>query len=530
VATTKAEQQPREVERRNKTFRKWKGVNTQSARVSIPEECFYDLENLIPIGEANLHTIPNISGVLASYGSDTIYWMQFETLNYIDYMFLFSTTGKVFQYAIVSGVSTWINPASTFSGAGSRMDQWKNSAVLFVDSTGYYSWDGTSFVLISGIGVPSSGTDIAVYQGRVWIAQGRVITLSGPDDYTAPSFQPINGAATVNLTDPQLRGAVTRMVSANGYLYIAGRSSWNIISDVYIPTNATTGVSAAPPTPVFTNTNIQANVGCDQPASIFMYGRDVLFANRYGAQVMGGVDVQRLSQDIDGTWQYIDFSQSISGGCAVVQNILNACFLIKRGPSPDEQDDPTDLDLDDGVGLACFFNNKWWFASYGALTFIAQGMVNNAPALFGILNNNLYQLFSDMTTAPASQWATPLWAMEDSLADKQVIRAGFEAVISSFTGTFTATIDTPNSEKQFTSTSNIGAVQWINTGSSIVTWQNTAQIGTPNTTNWYSGAYLLYSSDTPGAFAKYVGISGYSSGAIYQLSSVFLDYKLRARY
>jgi hypothetical protein len=525
VAQPKQQQQAQEVERRNKTFREWKGVNTQSARVSIPQDYWYDLENLIPIGNANLHTVPNISAELIDYAADPIYWAQFATLNYIDYMFLFSSTGKVFQYNIVAGTSVQINGGAILSGGGTRMDQWKNSAILFIDSTGYYSWDGTNFVLISGVGVPSSGTDIAVFQGRVWIAQGRVITLSGPDDYTAPSFLVINGAATVNLTDPQLRGAVTRMMSANGYLYIGGRSSWNIISDVYIPTNSTTGASAAPPTPVFTNVNIQANIGCDQPASIFLYGRDVLFANRYGAQVMGGVNVERLSQDIDGTWQYLDFTQQISGGCAVIQNILCACFLIKRAFAADEVEGG-DQDLDDGVAVACYFNNKWFFANYGALTFIAQGMVNNAPALFGLLGNKLYQLFADYTTAPPSQWSTALWGMEDSLADKQVIRAGYEVVVENFVGTFSASIDTPNNEQPFSSTSNIGSVLWSNSGGGVVAWQNNALA----TVLWYSGQYLLYSGDTPAGYAKYVGITGYSSGAVYQLSSVFMDYKLRARY
>jgi len=526
LATTKAEQQPKEVERRNKTFRQWKGVFTQASRVSCPEDHWYELINLIPIGDANLHTVPNVSGVLVDYATDEIYWAQFATLNYVDYMFLFSTAGNIYQYDIVAGVSTLINSGSPLSGSGSRMDQWKNSAVLFIDSSGYYAWDGTSFVLISGPGVPSYGTDIAVYQGRVWIAQERVITLSGPDDYTAASFLPVNGAATVNLTDPQLRGSVVRMVSANGYLYIGGRSSWNIISDVYIPTNATTGASAVPPTPVFSNTNIQSNVGCDQPASIFLYGRDVLFANRYGAQVMGGVDVQRLSQDIDGTWQYIDFSQQISGGCAVVQNILCACFLVIRGHSPDDIEVSGQEDLDEGPSLACFFNGRWFFVNYGNLTFIAQGMVNNAPALFGLIDNKLYQLFADRTTSPASQWSTPLWGMEDSLADKQVIRAGFELVVSSISGTFVASVDTPNSKSSFSNAPNISSVQWTNAGGGIVTWVNSGN----NAVSWYSGQYLFFSSSTPSAYGKYVGLSGYSSGAVYQLSSVFMDYKLKARY
>ena len=44
-----------------KYFRTWKGVFTKSKRAAIPEDRFYDLTNLMPIGDANLHTIPDIS-------------------------------------------------------------------------------------------------------------------------------------------------------------------------------------------------------------------------------------------------------------------------------------------------------------------------------------------------------------------------------------------------------------------------------------------------------------------------------------
>ena len=109
------QQSPQEEPRRNKTFREFHGVNTQSARVSIPENTWYDLDNMMPIGPANLHTIPNISGVLHDYAADPIYWMQFATLQYVDYMYLFSTTGKVFQYNIVTQVSTQINVGTPLS-------------------------------------------------------------------------------------------------------------------------------------------------------------------------------------------------------------------------------------------------------------------------------------------------------------------------------------------------------------------------------------------------------------------------------
>ena len=59
-------------------------------------------------------------------------------------------------------------------------------------------------------------------------------------------------------------------------------------------------------------------------------------------------------------------------------------------------------------------------------------------------------------------------------------------------------------------------VQWKNSSSVIVTWLN--------------GGYVLYNGVAPGAFGKYVGLTVNASGAIYQLSALDMDYKLRARW
>jgi hypothetical protein len=48
----------------NKEFRQFKGVFTQSARNAIPDGTFWHLENLQPIGDANLHSINDISASL----------------------------------------------------------------------------------------------------------------------------------------------------------------------------------------------------------------------------------------------------------------------------------------------------------------------------------------------------------------------------------------------------------------------------------------------------------------------------------
>jgi hypothetical protein len=510
----------REEPRRTKIFRQWKGVYTRSDRTAMPEDRFYNLENIVPIGDANLRTIPNISAALLDYTATPPYWSQYANINGTDYLFVFATGGQVFAFNIGAGTSAQINVGNLLSGAGSRMTQWKNSIALFIDTSGYYSWDGTTFTKITGAGVPSAGTDIAVYQGRVWIVNGRLLTFSGADDYTASSFLAANGAGSVNLTDSTLRSTVTRLWAQNDYLYIIGASSVNVIADLYVPSGA------SPPTPVFTNTNLQALIGSDQPASVFTFNRLLFFASRMGVYALWGVSAQRLSTDIDGTWQYIDFSQAISGGAVVVQNILHAAFLIKR------LNDPT---FGSNTVVAMWFTNedgsdsRWWFTNYGNLTFIAPGIKNNTPVMYGFIGNKLYQLYADATTGPSTNVMTPLWGMEDSLSDKQVIRAGFEAILSVAPTTFSLTVDTPGASYLVPQNGVIiGPFFWFSSVNIRGLWQNQAGVQG----SWFTSKYFLYDGDASSGsgYSKYVGLQISSTGSQYQLSTMYMDYKLRARW
>lgn len=511
AAVTKHDKKGEEVPLETKHFRVWKGVFTQANRNAIPADTFYHLENMQPIGNANVHSVPNISASLVNYGANAIYWAQYVNIAGIDYLLNFATNGNVYAYNL-AGASALINAGTPLSGSGSKVSQWKNTEALFIDSSGYYNWDGTAFALISGTGVPTAGTDIAVFSGRVWIVQGRVLFFSGVDDYTAPSWTVANGAGFLNFTDPTLRSIVYRLWVQNGYLYILGNSCVNVIADVYVPSGA------VPPTPIFTNLNVQALIGTDQPPSVFAMDRLMIFANRYGAYALYGVDAQRISEDIDGTWQYLDFSQVISGGAVVVNNILCAALLLKR------LNDPV---FGSNIVVALWFNNKWWFANYGALTFITPAMKGSSPVLYGFRGNQLYQLFEDVTSAPNGIVMSPLWDMEDPLADKQAIRAGFDTtVVASGASPFTLSIDSVNGSSTVISLTQPSAVGWTNNSNALVLWQNNSLA----VVSWFGGSFQLYSGNSPGVFRKYVGLTVNTGGAICEFSGMFLDYKKRARW
>jgi hypothetical protein len=508
----------------SKYFREFTGVYTQASRTAIPDEYCYNLENIIPVGPQNAHVVPNILGPLWNYGADTIYASQGVNLNGTEYLVNFSTTGKVFLYNISTQTSQQL-AGPPLAGVNSQCAQWKNTNILFIDSTGYYEYDGTTFALISGPGVPASGNSIAVYAGRVWIVQGRTIFFSGANDFSAPSWTVANGAGFVSLTDPTIRASVTKLIAANGYLYIFSSSGINAISDVYVPQGAN------PPTPVFTNQNLQALIGSSNPNSVIPYDRNIMFASQYGIHTLLGVDAPKVSTDIDGTWQYLDISQAISAGQVVVQNILCGAFLIKRLNDPIFGSNPIvvlwfsrdDTNQNSGVIET---TDVWWFANYGALTFIVSGLLNNVPALFGFIGNQLYQLFGDPTTAPHVEVWGKLYPMEDELARKQVMQVGVEADYSLYGTQLNLFVDTPNTSNDARLQLNVSAGQWVNAAGIVGQWVNAAgQVG-----GWVGQGLYLISGIAPPAMDRHVGLRLTSTGYNYELHLLAMDYKMLDRW
>ena len=179
-----------------------------------------------------------------------------------------------------------------------------------------------------------------------------------------------------------------------------------------------------------------------------------------------------------------------------------------------------------------YFDKKWWFykitdGSGVSPTFICGGMSNNRPTLFGFINNKLYTFATNTAASPAISWQTALWAMEESLADKEVFRAGFEITSGGLATQFQLTLDTPYTSTQLNPTAASANIAWQNNNLTIVNWQNNSN----QTVYWYAGTYLLFFADGRGGYGKYVGFSGTgTANAPFQLTSNAMDYTLRKRW
>lgn len=79
------------------TFRDFAAMNTQAARQALKPEEFAWLENLMPLGHGNLKIVPGPSAPLTSGWAGTAYTMQSFNRGGVNFMFLATTTGDLYE-------------------------------------------------------------------------------------------------------------------------------------------------------------------------------------------------------------------------------------------------------------------------------------------------------------------------------------------------------------------------------------------------------------------------------------------------
>jgi len=352
-----------------------------------------------------------------------------------------------------------------------------------------------------------NGTDVATFSGRAWIASDRTVFYTAADTYN--DFINVS-AGFLTISDSTLRTNITRILSANNFLYVFGEDSINVFSDVRI--NDLTGVT------LFTNTNVSASVGSNLRNAIFPYFRSVLFMNEYGVYALVGATTTKISDPLDGIFPLIDFSQPISGGQVLINNILCAVYNFKYN------DEGTMRWLQ-----AAFFERKWFFTSqladcYFVVPAVSDGFLN----LYGSTGNDLYQFYEDATTAVDMEIQTALLPMGDPIRDKQALKIGIEATLGNDPVVLTAFVDSENQQSPPISFQN--NVLWLNNlGNSVVWTNNLSQV-----ISWLgqasSGAgYFLYKSDAK-MYGKYLGMTITSTSTPFTINGFEFEHELRARF
>lgn len=501
----------REARKSNHILHDFGGVNTQSARQTIKDNEFSWLENIMPIGHGNLKVVPGPT-LRATITGKNIYYMRSVSINNVDFMLCFATDGSAHKVKLTSPFTvTQFAAPGVFSGSGTKVDTWNGSTVVIIDSGSYQSYDGTTLTNRGGVtSAPSSGSAIAVFSGRVWIATGRTVLFSAPNSFT--DFQTASFGGSFLIQDATLHSNIIALAVANNFLYVFGTDSINVISDVRV---VTVGASTST---VFSNTNVSSSIGCTQADSISAYYRSLWFANSFGFYTLYGATTQKASDNLDGVFPKILSTGPITSGLCVLYNVLVQVFSFQFA------DENANRNL-----LAVFFNKKWFFASQGnAINYVENCDTLGVPTLYGTdggagADTHLYEFFADTAVAIATKVETKLWDMDETVRDKQVLKLGIELTPSTTAqAVVTATVDSEFAQ-QSVNLSLTSTITWVNNSGAVVTWLNNAL----QTVVWLATGFGFYKSDAS-LYGKYIGVTLQSASPQYVLNGILLQYELRA--
>jgi hypothetical protein len=167
-------------------------------------------------------------------------------------------------------------------------------------------------------------TTVAVFQGRVWLGGGQLLTWTGTGasygNVGYDDFLDADASGSLIISDADLIHAITALRSLNNYLWIMGDQSVKQIGNISLNTagNVT----------LFTILTLSSDQGTIYKKSCISYNRVFMFANTNGIYGVFGSSVQKLSSDMDGIWKLVDFGLQPQGALADINAIHNAVFLV----------------------------------------------------------------------------------------------------------------------------------------------------------------------------------------------------------
>jgi len=347
-------------------------------------------------------------------------------------------------------------------------------------------------------------SDVASFQGRVWLSQGRTVFYSAAGEYN--DFVSVS-AGNIEITDDTLHSNISALISANNFLYVFGDDSINVFSDVRVSSTGNT---------LFTNTNVSASNGSVYYDGIFPYFRSLLFINDYGVFALIGATVSKISDALDGIFPLIDFAQPISGGQVLVNNILCAAFNVYYN-DPVKNTRPVQF---------IFFDKKWFVTSQGTLNRTLPVTTAKKLYLYGTGGTNLLSLYTDATSNVSTTIISALWPMQDTIRTKQALKFAIE-----LTSTTTTAVNVTVDSETNTSPVNTGVfltniITWTNNINQTIFWTNNSS----QSISWTGGGgYQLYKSDAQ-QYGKYLGLTITSNSAGYTLNTLEMEYELRVRF
>ena len=509
-------------------LRQYRGLNTRTVRTDIGDEEFSWLENLIPIADGNMRAIwSNGATLYTAPGGKTIIYFKMFNIGAVQYAALFLSDGTADQVDM-NGVVTHISttPNTFYQGGGlPNAAQWGSSGLIIVGDVpnGYWAWDKTAggTLYASGAASPAwlnngvattmpsgvKGTYVETYQSRAWVADGPVEHFSAPGN--GASFSGAAGGGSFTSNDSFLRVNFVANKQSNGFLYLFGDSSINVISNVQ--------TSGSPLATTFNNQNVDPQIGTPWPGSVQVFtGGRIVFANPTGVFALYGGSAEKISNELDGLFLKAVANPVPSAAVHIIFEVRCYCLTLNV----------LDIFGIQRVVMCCWDGRKWFLASQlNSLVLLDTQEINTVITAWGSDGGRLFQLFQQASTQLNKILQSRLWQGASYLIIKQALRIYSLGTDFSNNGyALAGTLDLLT-EQGFRSTavalsSPLLPVIWLNNSNLVVNWvNNLAQAVT-----FVSQSFSLFGEDAKGS-APLLGLTLQSKSSDFQLSAISLLYR-----
>lgn len=459
----------------------FQGLYTSTTRPGVKDEQMWWCDGYIPLGKMDLRTLPGVGPILWTVpGTATISFFAFANIGPNPIAVVVLNDGSIFQVNTTTGVSVLMAGAGAISNPSIQnvgISQSGSQYVLIVakQTNGYFIWDGTTFYFpgnaFAGSTVPTGigGTAIETYAGRVWIANGATIFFSVPGSLI--DFTSGNGGGNFTSTDSFLRVSFSQLIQTNGFLYLIGDSSINYISGVQ--------TAGSPPVTTFTNQNADPEVGTPYPATVDVFGRNIVFANSWGAHVSYGAAVTKISEATDGFYASVpNFAGlQISAAKAIVYNKKIWMILAPV----------VDLFTGQQRNKLLIWNGQIWFVSEQdiALSYIQSQEINSNLTAWGTDGTTLRALFQQPSVGFTKRvmskfWTTPIGYQEKKTANRFWALAQYYDLMSPNVNLYIESEDAASfggaSQKVLVPTNDNSIMNWTTAGGQAMNWTTSGGI------------------------------------------------------
>ena len=361
--------------------------------------------------------------------------------------------GAVLSITVTAGGSGYTSaPTISFSGGGSGSGasaaaviggSGVTSVALTAPGAGYLAGDTLTVGFSGGGGTGAAatahvwpfvpaGTTLAIFQGRVFLGGGRLLQYTGTQGFD--DFNAANASGSLTISDTDLTHAITALRNYNNYLWIMGDQSVKQIGNL--------SLNAAGNITLFTILTLSSDQGTIYRNSCGSYNRVFMFANTNGVYAVFGSSVQKISDDMDGIFKLIDFTQQPQAAILDINNIHNITWLVRYiDPLASERSI-----------LLTFTGKKWFVINQGnSLTAVttASTLASGRVLTFSSSGSDITQICANAGATVPFKMQTALTHHGNAIQRKKTLRGGFAATAVANVS-FTETIDTDEGSQSYT--------------------------------------------------------------------------------